>query len=176
MTTLAGAHAFELRTTQGTWRGQGEIVSGQQRNITLTAHVAPTSTVATTTRPASSKEAPSSAWPWVFGTVGVVGLVGSGVFLGLGQKANTDVRNASACGPTTCFSEQTSLDRAKLYNNTLAPVSLGVGLVGSGLLTWWLLRTPTTKTTAQKSQQKHHWTGSIAPTRSGLAATVQGEF
>jgi hypothetical protein len=85
---------------------------------------------------------------YVAGGVGIAGLAASGVFWGLRGAALSDLeelcpeRDCSGIDPEQREDAESTYDRAKLFN-TLAPIALGVGVVGVGTaVSLWLLRKP----------------------------------
>jgi hypothetical protein len=72
--------------------------------------------------------------PWIVGGVGVAGLAASGAFFGLREGAKSDLEKG--CDGNVCpQSLKSKEDNGKLYN-TLAFVTLGVGVVGVGVATY----------------------------------------
>ncbi|MEA2750237.1 MAG: hypothetical protein QOI41_4380 [Myxococcales bacterium] len=81
-----------------------------------------------------SRSIPPEAW--VAGGVGITGVAG---FIYFGLKARSDIAYlTTACAPR-CTDEQIAYPQAK---RIAADVSLGVGVIGLGLATWFILRTP----------------------------------
>ena len=84
--------------------------------------------------PSSSRTIPPEAW--VAGGVGITGVAG---FIYFGLKARSDIAYLTdTCAPR-CTDEQIAYPQAK---RIAADVSLGVGVIGLGLATWFILRTP----------------------------------
>lgn len=87
---------------------------------------------------------------YVAGGIGIAGLAASSVFWGLRGSALSDLEERCPGPDHDCTGlpeseradAQDTYDRAKLYN-TLAPIALGVGVVGVGTaVSLWLLRKP----------------------------------
>ena len=79
----------------------------------------------------------SRLWPWVFGSVGVVGLAAAGAFYGLRAGAKKDLEEG--CNGNVCpASLEDTQKNGELYS-TLSVVSLGVGIVGFGMATYFLV-------------------------------------
>jgi hypothetical protein len=89
--------------------------------------------------PADGASSPSRSIPpeaWVAGGVGITGVAG---FIYFGLKARSDIAYLTdACAPR-CSDEQIAYPQAK---RIAADVSLGIGVIGLGLATWFILRTP----------------------------------
>jgi len=167
VTIAAGQHMLEVHSVQGVWRATATVLAQQRQQIRLAA---PAASPQNQTKTASESPSP---WPWIFGGAAVAGTVGAGIFAVLGGQANSDVRKL--CGTTACASsKQTTLNQAKLYNNTLLPVAAGVGLVGlGGLATWWLLHPRAGK---ENVATKSSWTGSAVPTQGGVSVSLTRSF
>jgi len=77
---------------------------------------------------------PAAAW-----ITGGVGLVGVGGFVFFGLKARSDIAYLTdTCAPN-CTDEQISYANVKRF---AADVSLGVGVIGLGLATYFILSAP----------------------------------
>lgn len=86
------------------------------------------------TVPPDPEKKHASVLPWVIGGVGVAGLAASGAFFGLREGAKSDLEKG--CDGNVCpESLHDKQNQAQLYN-TLAWVSLGVGVAGVGVATY----------------------------------------
>jgi hypothetical protein len=113
----------------------------------------------------------TSALPWVFGGVGVAGLVGAGVFYGLRQGERSDLEGL--CQDGKCLPrQQDTVDSGNRYG-TLSVVSLGVGVASLGVATYLFLREGNASTTAL---QRRGVTGVVQPLAGGFAAGLAGSF
>lgn len=183
LTLPRGSHAFELRS--------GERVLGAARQSvgagpTAEIRFAPASAGGASVgggfdeRPPPSltdDEGPrpgptrsSSALPWVFGGIGVAGLVAAGVFLAQERSASSDLDRL--CADQCPNRAQDAIDKSKLYG-TLWPVALGVGVAGLGAGAYFLLK-PNEKPAA--AQAPWRMVGTFQPIAGGAAAGVSGRF
>jgi hypothetical protein len=184
LTLPTGLTRFEVREGgKVVARGQGEVRASARAVVALEAVVEPPPVTAVppaqrfspiemglTTGSAPMKRE-ASALPWVFGGVGALGLVGAGVFLALRQGANSDLEKV--CRSGTCTRpQQDTLDRGNLYG-TLSLGSLGVGLVGAGLATYFALDAASSRSTVSAGPR---WVATVQPLAGGGAASLSGRF
>jgi hypothetical protein len=170
-----GAHAFELRQGEAVRASaQRSVGGGDDAELELApvkpppaARALPPLDLGVTPTPTGQ----TSALPWVFGGVGALGLVGAGVFLALRQGANSDLEKA--CRDGTCpRPQQDTLDRGNLYG-TLSLGSLGVGLVGAGLATYFALDAASSRSATATGPR---WVATVQPLAGGAAAGLSGRF
>jgi hypothetical protein len=179
LTLPVGVHVFELRKGETVLaRGRGVVLARESRQIDLepvTSAPAPPPVLPPPRvydLPPPSRKPPPVAW--VASGIGVAGLAGAGALLFLRQRAESDLEDSSNCATSYCrTSEKDTIDRSNLYG-TLAPISLGVGVLGIGAATYFFLRpspahAPSTATSVSI-------TGAAAPTAGGGAAFLVGSF
>jgi len=161
VTLPAGSHRFEVRGSQAVWSGQGDVVAGQARTVTLSR--SEPSRVSTPSSPEPT------VWPWVIGGVGVAGVVASGVFLLQQKSADGDLDKL--CGNNCPPRAQDAIDRSQL-SGTLWPLAgvTGLGLVG--LATFLLVNQPS----SPPAKESKTWKASVQPTPGGVAASWSGRF
>jgi hypothetical protein len=182
MTLVAGEHVFEVRHEGRTRaRSASQVVVGKTTEVPLVEQVeAPRALPAAgpgapAASPAQGKATPAkrapSVLPWVAGGVGAAGLVGAGVFFALRQNERADLRDA--CAGSQCLPEQKSaIDRGNRYD-AFALASLGVGVAGVGLATYFFLNERAAPTTATRGPRT---AVSVSPLRGGANVGLSGEF
>ncbi|MCU0686766.1 MAG: hypothetical protein MUF34_31720 [Polyangiaceae bacterium] len=181
LTLPRGSHAFELR-------GGGRVLGAARQSVGAgpTAEVSfasasaasvdggfderppPSLTDEEGARPGPKRS--SSALPWVFGGIGVAGLVAAGVFLGQERSASSDLDRL--CADQCPNRAQDAIDKSQLYG-TLWPVALGVGVAGLGAGAYFLLK-PNEKPAAARAPWR--LVGTFQPIAGGAAAGVSGSF
>jgi hypothetical protein len=115
------------------------VKESETAEVVLNAPAAAATPVANTTADTGGDATGSgkthrSFLPWIVGGVGVAGLAASGAFFGLREGAKSDLDKG--CDGNVCpKSLQSKEDNGKLYN-TLAYVTLGVGIAGVGVATY----------------------------------------
>ncbi len=115
----------------------------------------------------SDKGGGSSVAPYIVGGLGVIGVAGYALLSSSARGANTDLQR---CWPTC---PQSSLDRVRqLY--IAADVSLGAGIVAIGAATW--LFASSGSANEKPAKQSSRYEVDVAPSRSGVFATVSGSF
>lgn len=178
LTVPLGAVAVEVRAgTKVLARGAGTVGASGVTTVRLEPVAEPATTPAVPTSPKqdglslTERETPS-ALPWVFGGVGVVGLVGAGAFLALRQDAKGEL--GDACRGDKCPSPQDDLiARGNLYG-TLSLVSLGVGVAGLGAAAYFFLDGQTSASTSSSSGRR--FVGAVVPVTGGALAGLSGRF
>lgn len=176
LTLLAGEHAFEVRREgKAVARAKLRVSSGQWNEAHL--EPAPTasppkavSTVPVSEPPPVYVRPPRTAWPWVLGGVGVVGLAGAGVFYALrrGEERDLDDLCTVPCPPRA----GDTIDRSNRYG-TLSVVSLGVGaaaLAGSAVLFVY------EGSKRERLASGPRFVGALHPLAGGAAASLGGSF
>lgn len=175
LTLLGGEHSFELRRDGKTVaKARAQVMPGAWVDVRLEATPEPAPPPALAWRisdilaPTVRRE--GSAWPWVFGGVGVAGMVGAGAFFALYRGEQGDLNDA--CTPDKrCRGQQEAIDRSKLYS-TLSLVSLGVG-VGAGVGLYFSLASPRSPEVAGAARSGNLW-GGVTPLANGGAAALAG--
>ncbi|HEU4410961.1 MAG TPA: hypothetical protein VFS43_37255 [Polyangiaceae bacterium] len=183
LTLPVGAHAFELRNGEKVLaRGRGVILSRESRQVVLepvSSEPAAPPPPPTAKPPIDAPPPPPSTgpapWGWVAGAAGVAGLAGAGTFFALHRGAESDLRQQCSLNNNCPEAAQSDLDRSNLFG-TLAPISLGVGVLGLGAATYLLvLRPEPAQSTAAPARVRI--TGGAAPLAGGgAAALLLGSF
>ncbi|MCU0686474.1 MAG: hypothetical protein MUF34_30215 [Polyangiaceae bacterium] len=180
LTLPVGAHSFELRQGEKVLaRGRGVVLARESRQVELEAVEAspvaaapPTNPVIDAPPPLLTKRGPSP-WAWVTGGVGVAGLAGAGVLFALRQSAESDLNDQCSSKDNCPETARDTLDRSNLYG-TLAPISLGVGVLGLSASAYFFMRPQPTRTMA--APPRIRITGGAAPLAGGGAAFLFGSF
>jgi hypothetical protein len=180
LTLPVGAHNFELRQGEKVLaQGRGVVLARESRQIELEPvvdatprPVPPPPPVDAVTPPPPRSRAPSP-FVWASAGLGLAGLTGAGVFFALRQGAESDLHNQCSTGKRCPEAAGDALDRSRLYG-TLAPISLGVGLVGLGAGAYFLVRPPAQASAAPAALRITG--GGAAPVTGGVAAHLVGSF
>ncbi len=177
LTLPGGEHAFELRNAgEVVARAKAVVIAGAWVDVRLEAGgeaavAAPAPFVRVSDIPPLTRRREPSAWPWVFGGVGVAGLIGAGAFFSLyrGEQGELD----DACAPDkSCRGQQASIDRSKRYS-ALSLVSLGVG-VGAGVGLYFSLASRRPQSEALDGRARASLWGGVSPLAGGGAAALAG--
>jgi len=117
---------------------------------------------------APGAESSTSAWPYVVGGVGVVGVAGYGLLYAMAKADNKNL--LTECWPSC---SEKALDRVR--NTFLASdISLGVGIAALGAATFLYFQSGSSP--EKSSKQSASYTVDVTPSRSGVLATVNGSF
>lgn len=121
-------------------------------------------------RPRPPEPPSHTAWPWIFGGLGVAGLAGAGALFALRQGAESDLNDA--CDAYCPSRERDAIDRSnRLGSAALLALSAGVVGLGAGVTLWAYERQGTPAATASWRVR-----ASFGPVAGSAGAGLVGQF